>query len=195
MLPRASLQDGLNRPSADAVFAGKGPVAGSSWVVLGADADDDFFCQSCTAAAFAMSLPAFAVAIGGIVGVSAEPEMAWVDAARRIAPMQDMHALGDGSVMNLPRESVCPDVSTVDSGLPVAVLRFGSRPQPAIGCFEDLVPEPFSEVAGFACGDTAITTEDAAAVAAAFPGIGRIDAERLAADFASAVNHGDSVRD
>ena len=91
-------------------------------------------------------VPAFPLAIGGVMPVGPQEEMVGPYAWRVVAVVADEHSVGDGPEGQRPRDAVCFGARGLsDSDTPVATARSRTGPFPATVRLRDSHPEPLRE--------------------------------------------------
>lgn len=84
----------------------------------------------------------------GIVAPSAEEEVVYANAERRVAVVANAHTVGNWAVRHRPSLAMCKHGSSCDPDLPVAPSAFRSRPEPTVAGLIDLGPEAFFQGGG-----------------------------------------------
>jgi hypothetical protein len=176
----------LNSSVANAVFFSELSTRYVSSSIFGADADNDCICQFGLSPSLAISVPLLRATVGSVVGIGSEEKVVWSHARRIVAGMEDVHSDRNVAEMKFPANS---GSATGFPQLPIPVSGFCAGPQPTSRRLFNLCPEPFGQRSALAYREAPVSADDAAAEAAAFTDISRVNRKGGPAHHASAINH------
>src|SRR5689334_13911991 len=121
-------------------------LGGDSASVHMANGSDGYVVEPCLGVAFAASLAHSALRnhVSHVIEIRSEEQMIRSNARRIVAPMANMHPVGNPAVADAPRDTVCADANIALNG--ELAVRFvcgedGSNPLPALSALVHLAPE------------------------------------------------------